>query len=136
MLRRQTSANNPADWFELAAERLSIADLARANQGLTATGVECLQEAAERYLKGFLVAKGWTLEKTHDLERLVNAAASYDYTFNRFIALATELTEDFFLQHYPGNDMTSVGENYEQMRAQVGEMIILIKTTLPQYFPK
>ena len=42
------------------------------------SGVELLQEAIERYLKGLLVAGGWPLERIHDLNRVVEAAMTFD----------------------------------------------------------
>lgn len=135
MLHRPTDDQNPADWFAFAEERLRGADYLRKGEGVTALGIEALQEATERYLKGFLVAKGWALVKTHDLERLTKEASQFDNRFATFQTFAIELTEDFFGQHYPGGDMTSVGENYDTHRQQAGQMIELIQQSLPQFFP-
>jgi hypothetical protein len=85
-------------------------------------------------LKGFLIGKGWRLVRTHDLKTLVEEAAKIDAQFRRFDKFALELTADFFAQHYPGNDLAQVGMNYESYRKQTGEMIELIKQSLPQHF--
>ena len=69
-----TDPANPDHWFLLAKDRLEKADAVYAQFGASWTGVELLQEAAERYLKGYLVSRGWTLVKTHDLSRLLAAA--------------------------------------------------------------
>ena len=135
MLRRQTSEKNPADWFEFGAERLSAADILWEHEGLTAPGIEILQESVERYLKGYLIANGWTLVKTHDLGRLLKEAVNFDKAFEKFKTLAQELTEDFFAQHYPGEDLTDVGQNYENLRRQTGELVELIQKSLLQFFP-
>jgi HEPN domain-containing protein len=132
----RTDEKNPADWFYLAQDRLKIADLAWQREGLTPAGVELLQEAVERYLKGYLVSQGWRLVKTHDLERLVSEAAAYDPKFQQFALLADELNRDFFTQHYPGGDWTDFGVNYEKLRADAGRLIELIVAVLPKYFPK
>lgn len=100
------------------------------------TGIELLQEAVERYLKGYLIAKGWRLERTHDLSRLTDEAAHYEPQFRRFNKFAVELGADFFAQHYPGGDLTDVGRNYESLRQEAGELVALIRQGLPQYFPK
>jgi HEPN domain-containing protein len=134
MLRKQSSDKNPADWFYSADDRLKIADLAWEKEGLTQSGIELLQESVERYLKGFLVAKGWKLRKTHDLDVLLIDAIGIDSRFNQFQGLADELTRDFFAQHYPGGDWTDLGRNYESLRQQTGELIGLIKQNLPQFF--
>ena len=135
MLRKQSSDSNPGDWFYSAGDRLKIADLAWASEGLTQSGIELLQESVERYLKGYLVAKDWTLKKTHDLDVLLIEATRYDSRFDRFRDLADELTEDFFAQHYPGGDWTDLGKNYESLRRQAGELIELIRQNLPGHFP-
>ena len=136
MLRKKTSDRDPADWFAFAEERMRSVDVLWKNEGLTAFGIEGLQESVERYLKGFLIAKGWPLVRTHDLERLVNEAARFDNLFARFLPFAIELTVDFFAQHYPGDDTTNLGQNYEKLRQQADEMLQLIKHSVPQYFPK
>lgn len=136
MLRKLTSEKDPADWFSFASERIHSADVLHRHEGLTGTGVEALQEGVERYLKGYLVAKGWKLIKTHDLAVLLKQAKQFDRDFSAYDAMAEELTEDFFAQHYPGEDTTFVGQNYETLRRQAGEMIELIRRSLPQFFPK
>ena len=133
-MRRPTDETDPADWFAFAAERLKSADLLWRHEGLTPSGIECLQEATERYLKGYLIAKGWRLVKTHDLKLLVEEAQKYDSRFPQFGRLAADLTADFFAQHYPGGDLTHVGENYETLRAQTGELVALIRESLPNHF--
>jgi HEPN domain-containing protein len=134
MQRRKTNEGNPADWFMLAADRLSSADVLWEHQGLTGTGIEALQEAVERYLKGYLIGKGWVLVKTHDLTRLIKEAAQYDHCFGQFKTLAEDLTEDFFAQHYPGSDLTKVGENYEELRRNTDCLVALIRLGMPQAF--
>ena len=136
MLRKPTSDKNPADWFAFASERIHGADVLSQHEGVTGTGIEALQEGVERYLKGYLVAKGWALVKTHDLALLIKEAKRFDTAFKTFESMAEELTEDFFAQHYPGEDTTLVGQNYDTLRQQAGQMIALIQKSLPQYFPK
>ena len=97
----KTDESNPAHWFAFAAERLLAADVLSRHDGTSASSVEALQEAAERYLKGFLIAKGWTLKRTHDLKVLVKDAATHSPEFMRFLDLAERLTAEFFEQHYP-----------------------------------
>lgn len=36
------------------------------------------QSAAEKFLKGFLISRGWSLEKTHDIVELLGWCADYD----------------------------------------------------------
>ena len=95
--------------------------------GSTFSGVELLHEAVERFLKGYLISKGWRLVRTHDLTDLVASASDFDADFGKFEELAEELTEQFFLQHYPGSDLTDVGKNYAALRGQTDELLKLIQ---------
>ena len=127
----KTDENNPHDWLRLAKERLESADVLAAQIGATFSVVELLQEAVERYLKGYLVAYGWKLERIHDLAPLVEAAAKFDQRFTAFYELAYSLTEQFWAQHYPGDDLSEVGSDYQMLREQAGKLIALILATLP-----
>lgn len=133
MQRRMTSENEPADWFLLAADRLRSADAVWSSEGLTMSGVELLQEAAERFVKGFLVSRGWRVERTHDLVHLMKTAASHDARFAAFADLSATLTQEFFAQHYPGGDLTDVGQDYESTRRQLGELVALIRDVTPDH---
>ena len=127
----KTDEGNPHDWFLLAKERLEKADALYNQFGPSYSGVELLDEAVERYLKGYLVANGWPLERIHDLNRLVEAAMAFASQFSDFAELAHSLTEQFWEQHYPGGDLTEVGSDYELLRQQAGEMIALILASVP-----
>ncbi len=135
MLRKKTSAEDPADWFALADERLRAADAIWKAEGLTGTGIEVLHEAVERYLKGYLIANGWRLVKTHDLERLLADSLAFNSSLTKYVNLAQTLTHDFFAEHYPGDDLTEVGRDYEKMRVETDELRAFIKTSLPRFFP-
>jgi HEPN domain-containing protein len=134
MLRKKTSDRDPADWFAFGEERLRCVDVLWKSEGVTALGIEALQESIERYLKGFLIAKGWALVKTHDLERLFREASGFAPEFAKFLPFVIELTEDFFAQHYPGDDTTNIGNNYETLREQAGDVVSLIQQPLPAFF--
>ena len=74
----QTDENDPAHWFEFARERLRCADALFQAFGPTWTAIELLQEAVERFLKGYLIATGWRLRRVHDLQQLMHEAAERD----------------------------------------------------------
>lgn len=74
----RTDPATPSDWYLLGADRLEKADALYERFASSWSGVELLHEAAERYLKGFLVSKGWHLVKTHDLSRLLAEACKFD----------------------------------------------------------
>ena len=131
----KTDEANPQDWFLLAAERLSAADVLYAQSGSTYSGIEILQEAVERYLKGFLIAKGWRLRKVHDLTLLNDEAKKFDPQFDKFDDLCESLTEQFWAQHYPGGDLSTVGADYDELREQTGDLVTLILALVPPKNP-
>jgi len=121
-----TDPQNPQHWILLAQERLEKADALFERFGSSYSGVELLQEAVERFLKGYLVSKGWRLIRTHNLPELVAEAADYNADFKRFLDFAASQTKQFWEQHYPGGDLTEVGSDYSDLRQQAGELAALI----------
>lgn len=121
-----TDPQNPADWLILARDRLEKADAIFERFGASWTGIELLHEAVERFLKAYLVHKGWTLIKTHDLSRLLVEACHFNGDFEAYAEMARSLTEQFWEQHYPGGDLDEVGQDYSTLRESTGQMIALI----------
>ena len=69
----KTDETNPRHWLEAAKERLQSADHLHTLEGPSSAVVELLQEAVERYLKGYLISHGWSLRRIHDLSLSVRA---------------------------------------------------------------
>jgi HEPN domain-containing protein len=122
----KTNESNPADWYQMAEDRLRAADAVFAQPGVSYAGVELLHEAVERYLKGYLVSQGWVLRRTHDLGELLAEATAYNSGFTDFTQMADNLTDQFWAQHYPGGDLTGVGSDSTQLREDVGKLVKLI----------
>lgn len=122
----RTDETNPSDWFLLGRERLEAADAVRDARGVCNSAVELLQEAVERYLKGYLVSTGWPLQRIHNLSTLLDAAVQRDARFKTFADLCEGLTAQFWEQHYPGGDLEDVGADYDLLRAEAAKMISLV----------
>ena len=54
------------DWFDKAAQDMRRVEILLAADDVEGAGFH-LQQAAEKYLKGYLLGKGWALKRTHDL---------------------------------------------------------------------
>ncbi|MBI4330008.1 MAG: HEPN domain-containing protein [Chloroflexi bacterium] len=80
---------------------MQSARLLLAQGGYLDTIAVLLQQAAEKYLKGYLLAQGWKLRRIHDLEALVNDAIDYDKEFERFLDLARVLSGFYLKDRYP-----------------------------------
>jgi HEPN domain-containing protein len=118
-----TDETNPSDWYLLGSDKLRAADAVYEALGPSLSCVELLHEAVERYLKGWLVGRGWKLVRTHDLQQLVDAAGAIEPKYLSYSDFAADLTQQFFLQHYPGGDLGPVGQNYDELRATAGRII-------------
>ena len=90
----------PQDWFRIAEK-----DFKRAQQLLKLEDPEGaaynLQQAVEKYLKGFLLSKGWQLKRIHDLEVLLNDALRYEPALEEFRDLCQKTTDYYLLNRYP-----------------------------------
>ena len=126
----KTNENSPEDWLRSARTRLHSADLLHPLEGANESVIELLQEATERFLKAYLIARGWKLRRIHDLGALVAEAVELDARFAAFEDFADSLTDQFWAQHYPGGDLTEVGHDYPVLRQSLGEMITLIEAAI------
>ena len=127
----KTDETLPEHWYLLAKERMEAADALLATRGACYSAVELLQESVERYLKGFLIGKGWPLQRIHNLSTLLDAAVEIDSQFKAFADLCENLTAQYWEQHYPGGDLTDVGADFEELRQQAGELVALILAEPP-----
>lgn len=91
------------EWFEKARHDFESAKLLLDNNGHPDIAAVLLQQAAEKYLKGYLLGKGWKLIKTHDLKLLIDEAIKYNGGFNNFYDLADELTHRYISDKYPSS---------------------------------
>ena len=63
----RTESRLPHDWFDKASKDLRRVEILLATEDVEGAGFH-LQQAAEKYLKGYLLGKGWPLRRIHDLE--------------------------------------------------------------------
>jgi HEPN domain-containing protein len=131
----KTSESRPEDWLFLTQERLRAVDALYATEGVTLSGIELLQESVERYLKAFLIARGWSLRKVHDLAYLMDECIARDPAFSQFDDMAEQLTEQFWAQHYPGADLTGVGADYERLRTDASRVAAHVTAALERPDP-
>ena len=121
----------PADWLRLAEkDRERVARLLDEHDPELAGF--CLQQAVEKFLKAFLLSRGWQLRRTHDLESLLDDAIPYDASLEDFRAACEKITNFYVLERYPfvsGAGVTEedirssqeqVRELMEKLRAAVG----------------
>ncbi len=91
----------PRDWFNKALQDVRTVEILLRAQGDAEVAGFHLQQAAEKYLKGYLLSQGWKLERIHNLEALLNEAIRFDPGFERFRDLCEEATDLYTFERYP-----------------------------------
>jgi len=123
---RGEESRYPADWMRLAEK-----DLARVHRALRDEDPElagfCLQQAVEKFLKAFLLARGWTLRRTHDLGRLLDEARAYDAGLTSFRDVCQQVTDYYVVERYPlvaesGPTLAEVKASLESVRGLIGRL--------------
>lgn len=117
----------PDDWLRIAEK-----DLARVERSLDDCDPElagfCLQQAIEKFLKAFLLTKGWRLRRIHDLEALLDDAVMYNPELERFRVACERITKYYVIERYPL--MAGSGLTEREVRASlegIRELVARIK---------
>jgi len=91
----------PQDWFAKARQDVRTVEILLREEGDAEVAGFHLQQAVEKYLKGYLPSKGWELERIHNLETLLNEAVRFEPGLERFRKLCEEATDFYTLERYP-----------------------------------
>jgi HEPN domain-containing protein len=122
----------PADWLRIAEKDLRRVEHLLGVQDPEAAGF-FLQQAVEKFLKAFLLSRGWELERKHDLEALLNEALAYDPSLEPFRAVCQKITGFYSVERYPfiieaglteddvSNSLQQVKGLIERLRAEITE---------------
>lgn len=101
-MTKRTRKHVANEWTELATHDWESAQLLAGHGEFHPEVVGVLiQQALEKFLKGYLISKGWELEKTHDLERLCKIASEYDRDFRKHVDLCIEIGDFYITGRYP-----------------------------------
>lgn len=118
----------PADWLRIAEK-----DLVRVGQLLDLQDPEAagfyLQQAVEKFLKAFLLSRGWKLERIHDLEALLNVALVHMPSWEKFRPMCQKITAFYFVERYPiFTDAGMTNEDVRDASEQVKELLDELRT--------
>ena len=121
---RKTDSHNPADWLWIAAIDLSVIQHSAKDEIGFIVCRSKLAEALEKIMKAELLLLGWTLVKTHDLERLRQALVARDSGISEAVApLCAALAEAYFTDRYPGFDLDD--PDWPTLRTQLDQVTAL-----------
>lgn len=90
------------EWLKYAEDDLETAELLN-KQFKKSLNIICFhsQQAAEKYLKAFLISKNISFEKTHDLLNLINLCVAIEKSFSNFIKECLNLNPYSVITRYP-----------------------------------
>ena len=97
----------PPNDTRYAREWLGFAekDFGRATRALQENDPEIagffVQQSVEKFLKAFLLAKGWKLVRTHNLVSLLDEATAHDATLGRFRLVCHDISLFYLDSRYP-----------------------------------
>lgn len=89
------------EWFKKAEHDIKALEIILENSGPADVAGVLLQQGIEKYLKGYLISRGWKLIRTHNLKSLLDEAVRYNKEFSKFYELVTILTGYYFEEKYP-----------------------------------
>ena len=115
---RKTDSKNPSDWLWVAASDLDMVRMAADNEISFGAARSKLAEILEKILKAELLRLGWSLEKTHDLNRLFDLLVERKSELLPSIEpLCDALVQVYFTDRYPGFDIDD--PDWPKLREQV-----------------
>jgi HEPN domain-containing protein len=93
----------PEDWKK-AAQKDWLRVRLLLNENDAEGAAYFLQQALEKYLKAFLLERGWNLKKTHELDSLLDEAITFEPKLAPYIDLCERVSGYYFTERYPTLD--------------------------------
>ncbi len=113
------------EWFERGLHDIETAQLLYDQRGYTDTIAYHIQQALEKYLKGYLVLHAKKPPKIHELDTLLNRIAVFDDSFVSFLDLCEKASRYYIEERYPPGP--PVEYEYEEIKEDLDRAWELIK---------
>ncbi len=115
-------------WFKRAQKDIEDAELLLKESQTVENAALLVQQAIEKYLKGFLIYHNRELEKIHDLITLINYVTEIDNAFEEFVPPLRKITNFYFESRYPiAYEAEYTREEVKQSLKKAKKLIALIK---------
>lgn len=120
----------PADWLRIAEKDWQRVERLLKENDPDLAGF-CLQQAIEKFLKAFLLSRGWELERIHNLDTLIDEATNYDTTFERYRSVCQKITGFYVIERYPFISHTGLTEHdVQDALSQVKGLIEIVRVNV------
>jgi HEPN domain-containing protein len=90
----------PPDWLKVAKKDWHRMKIMLDEEDAEAAGY-FLQQSLEKYLKAFLLEKGWKLRKIHELDALLDEAVKHNEDLESYRDLCERVSGYYFTDRYP-----------------------------------
>ena len=104
MTQQERRMRRAREWLRAAARDIKMFSMALEDPDLADPAAFHLQQTVEKYLKAYLISKGWRLQRTHNLTTLLDEAVKYDGGFSQFAEVCKQVGEWYFTVRYPFQD--------------------------------
>ena len=118
-------SRTPSDWFLKGQQDLSRVPR-RLQEGDYEDAAFHLQQALEKCLKGFLIARGWRLQRTHNLSLLLDEAVTFLPALEQHRSLCQEVSAFYVEERYPLSMEPASREELESLLHQAQQLVKLL----------
>ncbi|MFQ5903162.1 MAG: HEPN domain-containing protein [Candidatus Binatia bacterium] len=118
----------PADWRRIARQDWHRVHVMLADGDAEGAGF-FLQQALEKYLKAYLLERGWKLKKIHTLQSLLDEAAEFDAAVTSFRPLCERVSGFYIAERYP--TLSGSRLETENVRQELSMVRALIRVLFP-----
>ena len=116
------------EWFERGLHDLETAQLLFDEQGYTDSIAYHIQQAIEKYFKGYLVFNGKKPPRIHELDTLLNHIGRFDDSLNNFLELCEKASRYYIEQRYPPGPI--IEYSYEEIKTDLDNAWNLIRKVI------
>ena len=113
----------PEDWFRIGAKEINRAETLLGSGDLEGAGFN-IQQSLEKYLKGYLLSKGWKLRRIHRLDIILNDVIAYEPSFEEFRKECLKITEYYIEERYPATVSSNLTEEEVKNSLYIARKII------------
>jgi len=113
------------EWFERGRHDIETAQLLYDERGHTDSIAYHIQQALEKYLKGYLVLHGKKPPRIHEIDTILNLIAAFDDSLIDFLDLCEKVSRYYFEARYPPGP--PVEYEYEEMKRDLDSAWKLIR---------
>ncbi len=118
----------PGDWRAVARQDWHRIHVMLADGDADGAGL-FLQQALEKFLKAYLLARGWKLKKVHTLHSLLDEATVHDQDLLPFRDLCERVSAFYMVERYPS--LGEEGLELEEVRQLLHAARALLSTLFP-----